>query len=366
MSHGRADRVRDTSNTAGTGTITVSGTPPSTYVTFDADHQTNENVYYCIVHQTANEWEVQHGLYLGSNQLSRSSAGVLSGSAGAGNLVNFSVGTKDVFCVDPAAEQIEILLSSRTYYVRLDGSDGNTGLVDSASGAFLTIQKAVDIIGEININNQSCIVSLGTGTFTGNVSLPLLIGPGTAYIQGMGVANTTIAIVPDSQNCVAGLAPGVWNISNLSLSASGLFGACIAAYATQNVINIYTTVLQVNATAGYHLLAQTGGYINVEGTHTVASSAAYCLYALDSHSYIDSSGVTFNYINSPAFAISNFGASVLSEIRCNGMTFNGSATVTGQRFKAEANGVIWSATSANPTYIPGSVDGTTSTGGQYL
>lgn len=94
MAHITADRVADTSTTTGTGAFTVSGTAPTGYRTFSAVCSTNDTLWYCIAHQSQNEWEVGYGTYSASNQITRTT--VLS-SSNSGSAVNFSSGTKDVF-----------------------------------------------------------------------------------------------------------------------------------------------------------------------------------------------------------------------------------------------------------------------------
>jgi hypothetical protein len=92
-----ADRVKDTTTTTGTGTITVSGTPASTFVAFGTAYSVGDIVPYVIAHQSANEWEVGSGVLASSTTITRAAKAVQAGSGGDGVLVNFSAGTKDVF-----------------------------------------------------------------------------------------------------------------------------------------------------------------------------------------------------------------------------------------------------------------------------
>jgi hypothetical protein len=96
------DRVRETSATTGTGTITLAGAVYG-YQSFSAVGNGNQT-YYTIYDQTSGAWEVGIGTYtLSGTTLSRTT--VLSSSNG-GTLVNFGAGTKDVFVTYPAEKAI--------------------------------------------------------------------------------------------------------------------------------------------------------------------------------------------------------------------------------------------------------------------
>ena len=91
-----ADRVAETTATTGTVAFNLLGEKPG-YRAFDTAFLVGDSVYYCVA--GANEWEVGIGV-LGAGTLSRLT--ILSSSSG-GAAVSFSVGTKDVICVAPAA-----------------------------------------------------------------------------------------------------------------------------------------------------------------------------------------------------------------------------------------------------------------------
>jgi len=94
-----ADRVKETTVTTGTGTVTLAGAT-SGFQSFSAVGNGN-STYYTIAGQSSSEWEVGIGTYTSSGTtLSRTT--VLS-SSNAGSLVSFSAGTKDVFVTYPAS-----------------------------------------------------------------------------------------------------------------------------------------------------------------------------------------------------------------------------------------------------------------------
>lgn len=99
-----ADRVKETTTTAGTGTVTLLGASTG-YQSFAVIGNSN-TTYYTIASQTGNEWEVGIGTY-GSAGTTLSRTTVLANSAGTQpSALNFSAGTKDVFVTYPASYSV--------------------------------------------------------------------------------------------------------------------------------------------------------------------------------------------------------------------------------------------------------------------
>jgi len=94
------DRVKETSTTAGTGTLTLAGAVAG-FQSFAAVGNGN-TTYYAIADAVTGAWEVGIGTYTASGTtLSRDT--VLS-SSNSGSLGNFAANTKDVFVTYPSSK----------------------------------------------------------------------------------------------------------------------------------------------------------------------------------------------------------------------------------------------------------------------
>ncbi len=97
------DRVKETTTTTGTGAVSLGGAVTG-FETFAAGIGNSNTVYYCIAHQDQAEFEVGLGTLDGdSSDLTRTT--VIS-SSNSDSAVDFSAGTKDVFCTIPASKMV--------------------------------------------------------------------------------------------------------------------------------------------------------------------------------------------------------------------------------------------------------------------
>jgi hypothetical protein len=90
-----ADRVRETSTTTGTGTLTLDGAVTG-FRTFGSAIGSANTCYYTIT--IGSDWEIGVGT-VGTGTLARTT---VMKSSNSNNAVNFGAGTKDVFVTYPA------------------------------------------------------------------------------------------------------------------------------------------------------------------------------------------------------------------------------------------------------------------------
>jgi len=231
-----ADRVRDTTTTTSTGTITLSGTAPTGYQNFSVIGNGN-TTYYAIVGQGTSEWEVGIGTYTSSGTtLARTT--VLA-SSNAGSLVVFSAGTKDVFVTYPAERSVNLsstaLTSGRVPYATTDGLlvdvsgftfDGTkltvAGLIDSAltSGRVPYATTSGELTDSTNLTFNGTTLTANTiGAFTlsgtvaggGNQLNNVIIGTSTPLAGNFTTVSATTSVTT----------PSVTNAGTLALSATG-------------------------------------------------------------------------------------------------------------------------------------------------
>ena len=122
------DRVKETTTTTGTGTINLAGGEDG-FETFVAGIGNSNTTYYCIAHQTANEFEVGLGTVTDASPDTLSRTTIIS-STNSDSAVDFSAGTKNVFCTLPASKAV---------------------FEDASSN--VTLPGTLDVDGGINVDN---------------------------------------------------------------------------------------------------------------------------------------------------------------------------------------------------------------------
>jgi hypothetical protein len=116
-----ADRVKETSTTAGTGTLTLAGAVDG-FQSFAVIGNGN-TTYYSIVDSTANTWEVGIGTYTSSGTtLARTT--VLANSSGTTSPISFASNSKDVFATYPAGKSVHEDALNTAYAEQVGASNG--------------------------------------------------------------------------------------------------------------------------------------------------------------------------------------------------------------------------------------------------
>ena len=258
----------------------------------------------------------------------------------------------------PLTPRREILTANRAYYVRTDGSDSNTGLVDNSGGAFLTIQKAIDTACALDLSVYSVTVQVRDGTYTTALALKSYVGAGPITILGNTTTPANVLLSTTSVSAVtADNVRGRWNLHAFKIqtttSGNGIFNI-------GSSIGLQNMNYGAMASGGVHLYALSNGTFFNEGNYTISGGAYAHFYGENGGRMFMSGAATVTLTGTPAFSYFIF-STLASSWRGN-PTWSGSAT--GARYNVDLNSVIMTF-GGGATYLPGNAAGTAATGGQY-
>ena len=183
-----ADRVKDTTTTVGTGSVTLSGSPPAGFQSFGAAIGNGNTTYYTI--NAGSEWEVGIGTYNSAGPVLNRDT-VLS-SSNSGSLVNFSVGTKDVFVTYPAERSVNGDAAGNI----------NINITGSAVTATTATNLAAGAAGSIPYQtaaNTTAFVATASGVFVGGTTpsfstTPTLTGTNFTGIPNAALSNNSVTV----------------------------------------------------------------------------------------------------------------------------------------------------------------------------
>lgn len=299
-------------------------------------------------------------------------AGLFYGDGTADGLISIAGGgSGDVQSVNGQTGVVvlnlrEVLTSPRAYYVRTDGNDSNDGLTDSAGGAFLTIQAAVDAAAALDTVIYDVTINVGAGTYDlggGGVTLKSAMGAGAIYITGDTTTPANVSLTLTGAATGEGAIFGGVGLTTLYV----IQGIKCSATATGTTFAIKVSgggqvqfgSCEFGTGLTQQLRAEQYGILRGIGPYTISGGGTIHWAAVAGHIRVQNTTITIT--GTPAFGAfvnANGGALVI----VNGLMFSGGAT--GVRYIVAENGVI-NTIGGGATYLPGDAAGSESTGGIY-
>lgn len=299
-------------------------------------------------------------------------SGTLATLAGSESLTNKKLGSltsngyvktsggDGTLSVDTSTFRVQ-LTAARTYYVRTDGSDSNDGLTNSSGGAFLTIQKAVDVASALDNGGFDITIQLvntsSPSTWTTGATLKSFVGSGQIIILGDETTPSNIVINPTSAHCftIASVL-GIWHLKGMQLktttSGSGI-------NATGVGVLVRHSNMDFNACVSTHITATYGASVSASANYTVSSGSFRHWYTFNGNINAGTS-ITVTLTGTPAWGTAGVQALGLGFCNVSNITYSGAAT--GKRYDVAHNSVIYS----NGVTIPGNVAGTEDGFGKYF
>jgi hypothetical protein len=247
------------------------------------------------------------------------------------------------------------LAADTTYYVRSDGNDANTGLTNTAGGAFATKQHAINVAAALDLNGHNLTIQVGAGAdTTGTVVVNYEFNNGNVTLLG----DTTTP-----SNCPINTAGQAVTVNRGALSIGGFkittsSGGGLLAQDDGKIA--LTGAMEYGAVASRHIIVARGGQIffNPNINYTISGGAISHIQAANGELQYGSN-VIITLTGTPAFSTAFIDADRDSSIDLGtSLTFSGAAT--GPRFLVHSTVNLRSGSVTYvdwDTFLPGDVKG---------
>jgi hypothetical protein len=347
------DRVKETTSTQGTGTLTLLGAVQG-YQAFSAIGNGN-TTYYCI--QGTVDWEVGIGT-VGSGTLTRDT--VLA-SSNNGNFVGFGAGVKDVFCTYPAGKSVST--DSLPVTGEINGASPNATVnVASLTAAVTTATGDIALVPK---GTGAKLAQVPDGTTTGgNKRGTYAVDWQTVRTGATQVASGSLAVIGGGYGNISSATNST--VAGGSLCQATQTGATVGGGGGNVATSFYSTVAggaDNNASATHTTIA--GGrfntasteYSTVAGGRQNAASGAYSsvgggLSNASSNQYTTISG---GRLNAASAIYGSVGGGISNTSSGQYATISGGSSNTGSGdYSAIGGGQSNSATSSTAVVSGGS------------
>ena len=208
------DRVKETTTTNATSTINLAGAETG-FESFVAGIGNSNTTYYAIVHQTADEFEVGIGTVTDASPDTLSRTTIIS-SSNSDSAVNFSSGTKNVFCTLPASKTV-FVPDSGDLTVESGVQDGDILFKGNDGGSTITaLTLDMSEQGNATFNKNVIFGDNGKALFGAGTDLAIFSDGTDGKIEASGT------LILDADGTTISLRDGGTENSQIGLDSAGL------------------------------------------------------------------------------------------------------------------------------------------------
>jgi hypothetical protein len=255
------DRVKETSTTTGTGTLNLGGAFQD-FQTFVAGIGNSNETYYNIVLPQTGEFEVGRGVVTDASPDTLSRLEVFT-SSNNNNLVDFSAGTKTVFCTLPANKFVPGKFEGTNFTNSILIGHATTGTLSNAER---NTGVGIEALDAVTIGDNNTIVGYVSGTDL------------TSGIGNTGVGAYSITNITNATDCT-----GV-GLSSLFTNISGIENTAVGSKSLFKTSGSYNTAL--GKSAGQEIAGGTYNIVigNVAGDNITSGSGNVIIGSVDAAS----------------------------------------------------------------------------------